>query len=136
LQPGTGKCALKGAYTLLDSEKDIPDVILIATGSEVDIALGAKVALKQKGVDARVVSMPSWEVFEEQPDEYKESVLPKAVRKRVAIEAGSTFGWERYTGLDGAVIGMKGYGASAPFAKLFDKYGFTVENVVQVVEGL
>ena len=133
LLDGTGKAALKGAYVLKDSKKDVPDVLLMATGSEVELIYNAWDVLQEKGIDARVISMPSWEVFEEQSDEYKESVIPSAVRKRVAVEAAVDFGWYKYVGLDGEVISMHGYGASAPAAKLFEKYGFTVDNVVETV---
>lgn len=128
--------ALKGGYVIEDSEKETPDVILIATGSEVSLAIDAREELKKEGVDARVVSMPCVDVFEEQSEEYKESVLPKSVRKRVAVEALSDFGWGKYTGLDGAVVSMHGFGASAPADKLFKKFGFTVENVVNAVKSI
>ena len=105
----------------------------MATGSEVELIYNAWDVLQEKGIDARVISMPSWEVFEEQSDEYKESVIPSAVRKRVAVEAAVDFGWYKYVGLDGEVISMHGYGASAPATKLFEKYGFTVDNVVETV---
>ena len=127
---GTGENAFKGGYVLCDSDKKTPDVILIATGSEVNLAVSAKAELKSKGIDARVVSMPCVEDFEKQSDKYKESVLPKAVRARVAIEAGSPMCWYKYVGMDGKIIGMETFGESAPAKKLFDKYGFTVENVV------
>lgn len=133
LLDGTGKDALKGAYILKDSKKKVPDVLLMATGSEVELIYKAWDILQEKNIDARVISMPSWEIFEGQPAEYKESVIPSAVRKRVAVEAASDFGWHRYVGLDGDVISMLGYGASAPAGKLFEKYGFTVENVVETV---
>jgi transketolase len=120
----------RGAYVVLDAARG-PDVIVIATGSEVSVALEAGRKLQAEGVDARVVSMPSWELFEAQPPEYRETVLPNAIRKRVAIEAGTTFGWERYVGLDGAVIGMTGFGASAPGATNMQKFGFTADNVFQ-----
>jgi len=129
LLPETGKGALKGGYILKDSAKAVPDMILMATGSEVELIYKAKDILLEKGIDARVVSMPSWEVFEEQSCEYKESVLPKAVRKRLAVEALSSFGWHKYTGLDGAVMSVDAFGASAPAGVLFKAYGFTVENV-------
>ncbi len=132
----TGKAALKGAYILKDSEKELPDVILIASGSEVELAYKAHSKLKEEGIDARVVSMPSTALFEMQSDGYRESVLPKAVRARVAIEAASTFGWERYVGLDGVVIGMKGFGASAPAGELFKKFGFTAEAVVNAAKSV
>ena len=117
--------------------KDLrPDAIIIATGSEVELAVGAKAELAKEGVDVRVVSMPSMDVFEEQPEDYKEKVLPKAVRKRVAVEALGDFGWGRYVGLDGTTVTMKGFGASAPAGQLFKKFGFTVENVVAAVKSL
>lgn len=133
LLDGTGKEALKGAYILKNSKKETPDVILMATGSEVELIYKAWDILQEKGIDARVISMPSWEIFEEQRDEYKESVIPMSVRKRVAVEAAGDFGWHKYVGLDGEVISMNGYGASAPAGKLFEKYGFTVDNVVDTV---
>lgn len=133
LLEGTGKNALKGAYILKDSKKKTPDVLLMATGSEVELIYKAWDVLQEKGIDARIISMPSWEIFEEQSEKYKESVIPTAVRKRVAVEAASDFGWHKYVGLDGDVISMHGYGASAPADKLFNKYGFTVENVVETV---
>lgn len=136
LLPETGKGALKGAYILKDSKKDTPDVILMATGSEVSLIYKAWDILKEKGVDARVVSMPSWEVFEKQSPEYKESVLPANVRKRVAVEALSAFGWDKYTGFDGKIIAMDSFGASAPYDALLEKFNFTVENVVETTLAL
>lgn len=133
---GSSKEALKGAYVIADSSKSVPDAILIASGSEVSLAVDAKAELIKDGIDVRVVSMPSMDVFEQQSDEYKESVLPKSVRKRVAIEALSDFGWGKYVGLDGAYVTMHGFGASAPAATLFKEFGFTVENVVKTVKGL
>lgn len=127
---GTGKDAFKGGYVLADSKKKTPDLILIATGSEVGLALSAREELFKDGVDARVVSMPCVEDFEAQSEKYKESVLPSSVRARVAIEAGSPMSWYKYVGLDGAVVGMETFGASAPAKQLFAKFGFTVENVV------
>lgn len=120
----------KGGYVLADS--DTPEVILIATGSEVSLALDAYETLKAQGVAARVVSMPSWYRYELQDAAYKEAVLPKAVRARIAIEMGGEIGWDRYVGLDGRTITMSTFGASAPIAKLQDKYGFTVANIVKV----
>lgn len=131
---GSSREALKGGYVLQDSAKETPDAILIASGSEVALAVEAKKLLADKGVDVRVVSMPSMDLFEQQSDDYKESVLPRSVRKRVAVEALSGFGWERYTGLDGAVISMQSFGASAPAGLLFKKFGFTAEHVVETVE--
>lgn len=133
---GSSKEALKGAYVIADSAKNVPDAILIASGSEVSLAVDAKAELIKDGIDVRVVSMPSMDVFEQQSDEYKESVLPKSVRKRVAIEALSDFGWGKYVGLDGAYVTMHSFGASAPAATLFKEFGFTVENVVKTVKGL
>lgn len=134
--PGSSKDALKGGYIIDDSSKAVPDAIIIASGSEVSLAVEAKAELAKKDIDVRVVSMPSMELFEEQSAEYKESVLPNAVRKRVAVEALSDFGWYRYVGLDGAVVSMKGFGASGPAAQLFEKFGFTTETVVKAVEGI
>lgn len=133
---GSSKEALKGAYVLEDSTKDVPDAIIIATGSEVSLAVEAKAALAKDGVDVRVVSMPCMDIFEEQSGEYKESVLPKNVRARVAVEALGDFGWGKYVGLDGKIISMKGFGASAPAATLFKKFGFTTENVVAAVKAV
>ncbi len=134
--PGSSRDALKGGYITADSSKAVPDVIIMATGSEVSLAVEAKKALSSENIDVRVVSMPSMDVFEMQSDEYKESVLPKECRRRVAVEALSDFGWGKYVGLDGAYVTMHGFGASAPGDKLFDKYGFTVENVITAVKEL
>lgn len=131
---GSSKEALKGAYVLLDSEKSTPDAILIASGSEVGLAVEAKKQLMAEGIDVRVVSMPSMELFDRQTKEYKESVLPTQIRKRVSIEAGSDFGWAKYVGLDGATVSIKSFGASAPADVLFEKYGFTVEKVISTVK--
>ena len=108
----------------------------MASGSEVELIYKAYDELAAKGVKARVVSMPCWELFEAQDAEYKESVLPKAIRKRVAVEALSDFGWGKYVGLDGAYVTMTGFGASAPANVLFEKFGFTVDNVVKTVKEL
>ena len=132
----SGKEALKGAYTLIDSEKETPDVILMASGSEVGQIVEAAEMLKKENIDARVVSMPSMELFNEQSDEYKESVLPKEVRKRVAMEAGRTFGWSQYVGLEGKVIGLDRFGASAPGEKVFEELGITAEAVIKAVKAL
>jgi transketolase len=121
----------KGAYVLSDS-KGTPDVILIGTGSEVHLCLQAQEQLEGQGVKTRVVSMPSWELFEQQDEAYREQVLPTAVRARVAVEKAGTFGWERFVGLRGAVVGMRSFGASAPLKQLQQKFGFTVDNVVKV----
>ncbi|MEG8023620.1 transketolase [Sphingomonas aurantiaca] len=121
----------QGGYVLADSD-GTPDVILIATGSEVSLAIDAHEKLSADGVKSRVVSMPSWHRYELQDAAYKESVLPRAVRARVAIEMAGSIGWDRYVGLDGATVTMSTFGASAPLAKLQDKFGFTVDNVVKV----
>ena len=127
---GSGKKALKGAYIIKEASKSTPDMILIASGSEVSLAVEAATELEKENISTRVVSMPCMDVFETQSKEYKEEVLPKTVRNRVAIEALSSFGWDRYTGLDGRVISMNSFGASAPQDLLFKKFGFTKENVV------
>lgn len=131
---GSSKDALKGGYVIADSDKATPDAIIIASGSEVSLAVNAKEELKKYSIDVRVVSMPSMELFDKQSAEYKESVLPNAVRKRVAVEALSDFGWYKYVGLDGKVIAMEGFGASGPAATLFEHFGFTVDNVVKTVK--
>ena len=130
---GSGKDALKGGYILEDSTKATPDAIIIATGSEVSLAVEAKKILAGKGVDARVVSMPCMDLFEDQSEEYKESVLPKEVRKRVAVEALTGFGWGKYIGLDGKFVGMKGFGASAPAGQLFPFFGITADAVADAI---
>ena len=133
---GSSKDALKGGYVIAESEKAVPDAIIIASGSEVSLAVNAKEELKKSGIDVRVVSMPSMELFDKQSAEYKESVLPNAVRKRVAVEALSDFGWYKYVGLDGKVIAMEGFGASGPAATLFEHFGFTVDHVVETAKSL
>jgi len=132
----TSKEALKGGYILVDSDKEVPDAILIATGSEVGLAYEARKQLKEEGIDVRVVSMPSTDIFEEQSEEYKESVLPNGVRARLVIEAGSSFGWHKYVGLDGDVLTIDTFGASGPAEVLFKEFGFTVDNVVEKVKRL
>lgn len=132
---GSGKAALKGGYVLSDCE-GAPEVLLIASGSEVAPCLQAQAALREKGVNARVISMPCTEIFERQSAEYKESVLPAAVRARVCVEAGSPLGWYKYAGLDGKVIGMESFGASAPAGELFKYYGFTAEHIAETAESL
>lgn len=128
----TGKGALLGGYILRDAAN--PAIILMATGSEVELVVKAADELTAKGLVVRVVSMPSLEVFAEQSDEYKETVLPKSIRTRLAVEAGATMPWFRYVGLDGQVIGLDHYGASAPANILFEKFGLTVSNVVETAE--
>lgn len=132
---GSSREALKGGY-IIDDCKGKPEVILIASGSEVSLCVKAKKVLSAEGLDVRVVSMPCMDLFEEQTAEYRNRVLPKEVRKRVAVEALSGFGWERYVGLDGKTVTMSGYGASGPAELLFEKFGFTVDHVVETVKGL
>jgi transketolase len=118
----------KGGYVLWE-HGDTPQAILIATGSEVHIALEAGRTLESEGIASRVVSMPSWELFDEQPKEYRDRVLPPNIRARVSVEAGTTKGWERYVGLDGASVGMTTFGASAPIGVLYEEFGITAAKV-------
>ncbi len=131
---GTSKNALKGGYIVFNSEKSLPDAIIIATGSEVSISIEAAKSLKEEGIDVRVVSMPCMELFDSQSDEYKEAILPSECRKRVAVEALSEYGWHKYTGIDGRVIGMNSFGTSAPGSVIFKEFGFTAENVANTVK--
>ncbi len=126
----SGLEALKGGYVLEDC-KGMPDVLLIASGSEVELCVKAKAKLAEEGVKARVVSMPCFEEFEKQPERYKTAVLPHSVKARVCVEAGSPYSWYKYAGDKGEIIAMTGFGASGPAPKLFEKFGFTVENVVE-----
>ncbi|MDO4564974.1 MAG: transketolase [Clostridia bacterium] len=130
LYEGSGKEAAKGAY-ILREPKGTPDVILMASGSEVECLFKAADILSVQGYTARIVSVPSFELFEMQSEEYKESVFPKAIRARVAVEAASPFGWHKYVGLDGAVIGIEGFGASAPAERIFEEYGFTGRRIAE-----
>jgi len=124
----------KGAYVVSKSEKETPDALLLATGSEVQLAVAAQEALKEKGVDVQVVSMPSWDRFEAQDEAYKNEVLPKEVTARVGIEMAASFGWDRYVGFEGKTLTIDRFGASANGDLLIEKFGFTVDNVVQLVE--
>ena len=133
---GSSKEALKGGYVVADSSKETPDAIIIASGSEVSLSIEAKEALAKEGIDVRVVSMPCMDIFEKQPLEYKEKVLPKSVRARVAVEALSEFGWGKYVGLDGKTVCLDRFGASAPADVLFKEFGFTTENVVKAVKSV
>jgi transketolase len=126
----------RGAYILRDAEGGDPELILIATGSEVWVALEAAKQLAAKGTRVRVVSMPSWELYELQPDDYKESVLPNNIRKRLAVEAANPIGWYKYVGLDGEVHGMERFGASAPYKELQKEFGFLPEDVVKHAEAM
>lgn len=137
--PGSGKDTFRGGYILSDNlnpKNRQPDIILIGTGSEVQLLVEAEKVLKEEGVHARVVSMPSFEVYEEQDEAYKESVLPDAVRVRLGIEAATDFGWHKYIGLDGDMISINHFGASAPADQLFVEYGFTVANVLDYARRL
>ena len=129
---GAASGVARGAYVLAEAGNGTPDVILLATGSEVQLALAARDELASEGIAARVVSMPCWELFDRQPAEYRDEVLPPAVTARVAVEQASTLGWDRYVGDGGAVVGMHTFGASAPLKQLLTKFGFTPEQVSQV----
>ena len=134
LAPSAGTA--RGAYVLIDAGEGLPELILIATGSEVSLALEAHRQLVSEGVRSRVVSMPSWELFETQSAEYRQAVLPPAVHARVSVEAGSPFGWERYVGPRGAIIGVDRFGASAPGPEVMARYGFSVEHVVATAKAV
>ncbi len=131
---GSSKEALKGGYVISDAKKQDMDGILIASGSEVSLAIEAQEELRKEGIDVRVVSMPCMDLFAQQDAAYQEKVLPKNVRARVAVEAASDFGWGKYVGLDGATVTMPGFGASAPAGTLFKKFGFTKEHVAEVMK--
>ncbi|TYR81137.1 transketolase [Priestia megaterium] len=126
----------KGAYVVSKAGKDQVDALLLATGSEVSLAVEAQKALEAEGIYTSVVSMPAWDRFEEQSAEYKESVIPKSVKKRLGIEMASTLGWERYVGDEGQILGINHFGASAPGGKIMEEFGFTVENVVAKVKSM
>ncbi|MEU3301487.1 transketolase [Streptomyces sp. NPDC006678] len=126
----------RGAYVLADAPSGVPQVILLATGSEVALALSAREELVAEGVGVRVVSMPCWELFDRQPQQYRDEVLPPSVTARVGIEQASTFGWDRYVGDHGALVGMHTFGASAPLKQLLTKFGFTPQRVAQVAREL
>jgi transketolase len=121
----------RGAYILADAPDGKPDVLLLASGSEVALCLAAYEQLKAEGIKTRVVSMPSWELFDDQSKEYRDSVLPPHVTARVSVEQASTFGWARYVGTNGQSLGMRSFGASAPLKDLVKKFGFTPEHVAQ-----
>jgi transketolase len=124
----------RGAYVMADAANGTPQVILIASGSEVQLCIAARERLAQKGVAARVVSMPSWELFERQDEHYRDTVLPPHIEARVAVEMGSVIGWDRYAGCRGAIIGMHSFGASAPIKDVLQKFGFVVDKVVAAAE--
>ena len=131
---GSSQEALKGGYIISDSDKDTPDAIIIATGSEVSLALEAKAKLAENDIDVRVVSMPSMDLFEDQPEEYKNLVLPKDITSRVGVEALGEFGWGKYIGITGEFVGMHSFGASAPGGQLFEHFGITTDAVVEAVK--
>jgi transketolase len=124
----------RGAYVLADAPGENPEIILIASGSEVGVAVDAHETLAADGIRSRVVSMPSWDIFEHQTQEYRESVLPPDVTARIAIEQASTFGWDRYVGAKGRVIGMTTFGASAPLKELQRKFGFDPARVIAIAK--
>ena len=122
----------RGGYVLRDASGGDPELILIGTGSELQLAVGAAEALEAEGIRARVVSLPCWEVFEAQDQAYRDEVLPPSVRRRVSVEAGVSLGWERWVGDEGAIVGLDHFGASAPAGTVFKEFGFTVERVTDV----
>ena len=124
----------RGAYVLADAPDGKPDVLLLATGSEVSLCIGAYEKLQAEGIKARVVSMPCWETFDDQDQAYRESVLPPSVQARVSVEQASAFGWAKYVGSEGASIAMRSFGASAPLKDLLKEFGFTAEKVVAVAK--
>ena len=126
----SSKEALKGAYIIKKEKGERPDIIIIATGSEVHISVEAYDILQKEGIDARIISMPSWEIFEDQDQEYKNEILPQDIEKRLAVEAGRTIGWERYVGIKGGIIGIDKFGSSAPGDIVLKEYGISVENIV------
>ena len=126
----------RGAYVMADASGGPPEIILIASGSEVSLIVDAHEVLASRGIRSRVVSMPSWDIFEHQPQSYRESVLPPEVKPRIAVEQGSVLGWDRYGGVAGQVIGMKTFGASAPLKELQRKFGFEPERVVAAAKEL
>jgi transketolase len=130
--PATG--VAQGAYILADTDGGLPQIILIATGSEVLLCIAAYEQLAAEGFRARVVSMPSWELFEQQDRAYRDSVLPPAVTARISVEMAATLGWAKFVGPHGVSIGMETFGASAPLKALEQKFGFTVEHVLQQVK--
>jgi len=130
---GDARGVLKGGYVLSDTDNETPDALLIATGSEVQLALKAQSALREQNIEARVVSMPSWELFEMQDENYRNTVLPPEVKTRISIEAAATFGWEKWVGSEGVSIGLDRFGASAPYRDIYQKFGFTADRIVDEV---
>jgi transketolase len=145
IQPGTAAMAAdgvrRGGYVLADAADDngrptTPDLLLLATGSELQLAMDARTVLQGDGIRTRVVSMPCWELFADQPVEYRAEVLPAEITRRVSIETGTTLGWDRWVGPDGAMIGIERFGASAPYKDILEHFGFTTDNVVRVARGV
>ena len=134
LAPASG--VARGAYVLIEASESLPEIILIATGSEVSIALEAHYCLIKDNIRSRLVSMPSWELFDRQSRSYRDAVLPPSVRARVSIEAASPLGWERYVGTDGAIIGINRFGASAPGAIVMREFGFTPAHIVETAKAV
>jgi transketolase len=132
---GAASGTQQGGYILWESAPN-PELILIATGSEVPLTLAAARKLTENGAKVRVVSLPSWEIFDRQPREYRESVLPPAITARISVEAGIRLGWEHYVGLTGIIIGMETFGASAPGPVLYEKFGFTIEKIIEAAKEL
>jgi transketolase len=132
-KPGPDAGLARGAYVLRDPKEGAPQALLIATGSEVQLAVAAHELLARSGVRTRVVSMPCWEAFAEQPRDYRDRVLPPTLRARVAVEAGVTLGWERWVGDAGAIVGIDHFGASAPGDEVLKRFGFTAEHVAETV---
>jgi transketolase len=127
---------MKGAYVLSREKGSVPDALLIASGSEVQLILAAQEKLAVEGIDARVISMPSWELFREQTQEYRDEILPPRVTARLAVEAGSPLGWHEWVGSKGDILGITKFGASAPYQEIFQHYGFTVENIISRVRSI
>jgi transketolase len=126
----------RGGYVFQEATGGSPGLILVASGSELGLAVAARKALEAAGTPTRVVSLPSWHLFQAQSAEYREDILPSSVTARVSVEAGTTFGWERYVGLRGTSVGMDRFGASAPGGVLFEKFGITAEAVVEAAHGV
>jgi transketolase len=126
----------RGAYVMADAPGGSPEIILIGSGSEVSLVVKAHEVLASRGIRCRVVSMPSWDIFEHQPQSYREEVLPANVKARIAVEQGSVLGWDRYVGAGGRVVGMKTFGASAPLKELQHKFGFEPEHIVEAATEL
>ncbi len=126
----------RGAYVVSEADGGAPDVILIGTGSELEIAMSAQALLAERGVKTRVVSMPSWTAFEAESQDYRDSILPPHITARVSIEAGVTTGWEKWVGENGVILGVDRFGASAPYKQIYQKFGLTADYVAERAQGL